>query len=416
MSSYRSDRIEIRPAQRQLLVDGQPVSLGARAFDLLVALVERRDRVVSKGDLLDLVWPGLIVEENNLQVQVSGLRKLLGPKAIATIPGRGYRFVAEPDVPTQVEATADLGGAPASSGLKLSTNLPAGLRALIGREADLAALDLLLIERRLVSIVGTGGLGKTRLAQAAAHGQVGRPRDGVWWVELAAQKDSLQVTTAVAAAAAVSIDRAKIPARLCSVDLLLVLDNCEQVIADVADLLSNALVVAPSVRWMTTSIEPLRLADECVYHLTALAIPPTDAPLQRAIGFGALKLFAVRARDADRKFAVTEENVSVAIDICRQLDGVPLAIEMAAARVRQLGLIGVRDHLKDRLHVLRSERDAPARQQTLRATLDWSYALLCRMRENYCVASPFLPTGSRSTSRRPSQATWSSTSWPSWTL
>ncbi|MET1083454.1 MAG: hypothetical protein ABWY12_10465, partial [Burkholderiales bacterium] len=107
-----------------------------------------------------------------------------------------------------------------------------------------------------------------------------------------------------------------------------------------------------------------------------MAIPPTDAPLERAIGFGALKLLALRASDADRKFAVTDENVSVAIDICRQLDGVPLAIEMAVARVRQLGLTGVRDHLKDRLHVLRSERDAPSRQQTLQATLDWSYALL----------------------------------------
>jgi predicted ATPase/DNA-binding winged helix-turn-helix (wHTH) protein len=371
------------PATRQLLVDNEPVLLGARAFDVLLALIEHRDRLVTKNELLDLVWPGLVVEENNLQVQISTLRKVLGPQAIATIPGRGYRFTAVLEGPPSTNAAAEP-REKSDSYPSLSvpmTNVSIGLHSLVGREEDLAVLHRLLANHRLVSVVGAGGIGKTRVAQAAAYAQLGRPGDGVWLVELAPITDPLQIITAVAAAAAVSVDRAQDPRSallraLRPLDMLLVLDNCEHVLGDVSSLVREALIAAPNVRWLTSSIEPLKLADEYVCRLGALAIPPPGTPLDQAMGFGALALFALRVHAADRHFALADENVAIAIDICRLLDGVPLALEMAAARLPLLGLAGVRDKLENRLHVLRAARGVPSRQQTLRATLDWSYALL----------------------------------------
>ncbi len=316
-------------------------------------------------------------------MQISTLRKVLGPQAIATIPGRGYRFTStlEGRSPTNPRTEpSDRSDSYPSSPASM-TNLSVGLISLVGREEELAILQGLLLSHRLVSIVGTGGIGKTRVAQAAAYAQVGRPGDGVWWVELAPITDPLQIITAVAAAAAVSVDRAQDPRTallhaLKPLDMLLVLDNCEHVLGDVSSLVREALIAAPNVRWLTTSIEPLKLADEYVYRLGALAIPPPSTGLDQALGFGALALFALRADAADRQFALGDENAAIAIDICRLLDGVPLALEMAAARLPLLGLAGVRDKLANRLHVLRAAGGVPSRQQTLRATLDWSYALL----------------------------------------
>lgn len=159
MTANRFDRVEIRPGQRQLLIDGQPVALGARAFDVLQALVERRDRIVGKNELLDLVWPGLVVEENNLQVQVSTLRKLLGPDAIVTVPGREYRFTLGAALQSESgppdESAAGTGAAtPRGFG-----NVPLPVEPPIGRDAEIAALRELVIAHRLVSIIGAGGIG-----------------------------------------------------------------------------------------------------------------------------------------------------------------------------------------------------------------------------------------------------------------
>ena len=194
----RCDAIEIRPAERQVRVNGKPAALGARAFDLLMALYERRDRVVGKNELLDLVWPGLVVEENNLQVQVSSLRKLLGPNAIATIPGRGYRFTLPDETlarrrnvaPSTAAATTDAptdAGAPADAAP--DGNLPAS-PPMVGRDDDLAAVAALLQRHPVVSIVGAGGIGKTRLALAVAQGCTLEAPEGRWWVELAPLADA----------------------------------------------------------------------------------------------------------------------------------------------------------------------------------------------------------------------------------
>src|SRR5664279_311648 len=191
--SYRFGRFELQPTGRRLLADNAPVALGARAFDLLVALVARSGQLVSKNDLLTLVWPGLVVEENNLQVQISSLRKLLGPQAIATIPGRGYRFVAPLNNETLAAGGSDV---PAISGLEAAaaarpsqTNLPLGWAPLLGRSADVLLLESLLASHRLVTLVGAGGIGKSRLALAVAKAEVERRRDGAWWIELAGLAD-----------------------------------------------------------------------------------------------------------------------------------------------------------------------------------------------------------------------------------
>src|SRR5436190_23855287 len=173
--SYRFGAVEVRPSERQLLVEGKPAAVGARAFDVLLALIDHRDRVVTKNELLDMVWPGLVVEENNLQVQVSTLRKLLGTQSVATVPGRGYRFTLVP------EGTDSAPSCP----LPHRHNLPAPLSSFIGREDEIAEVKALLGSSRLVTLTSVGGTGKTRLALQVAGELLEEYADGVWFVELA---------------------------------------------------------------------------------------------------------------------------------------------------------------------------------------------------------------------------------------
>jgi len=372
--------VQILPNSRALLVDGQPASVGGRAFDLLVALTERADRVVTKHELMDLVWPDVIVEENNLQVQISALRRLLGPAAIATVPGRGYRFTAPLDEAAPPPAPSRAAAAPRAQ----ASNLPSTSAALIGREADLSALARLLADARLVTVVGTGGIGKTRLVQACAADLHGQRHDGTWWVELALLPPGSNAD-AVAAAVARALDLRveagqagveRVCSVLCDQRLLLLLDNCEHLLAGAAAFGAALLRTAPAVTLLATSQEPLHLAGEQVYRLPLLALPE-DADLVHAEQYGAVALFVARARAADPRFALGEHNRAAVVDICRHLDGLPLAIELAAARVALLGVEGVRSRLGERLRLLtRARRDAAARQQTLRASLEWTLGLL----------------------------------------
>ena len=240
-SRVRFGTVLLDVEQRQLMIDGRPVRLGARAFDVLLALVERRDRAVSKDELFELVWPNVVVEENNLQVHISTLRKLLGPQTIATIPGRGYRFTADLDAFGKDSATDAQPAATVVTPTPATlSNLPPRLELLYGRDDDARAVGELLRTHPQVSIVGASGIGKTRLALAVANAQREHFPDGVWWVELAALSDGALVAGAIAGALGVRVGDGRpvletVIALLRKQTTLLVLDNCEQLLDTVGE-------------------------------------------------------------------------------------------------------------------------------------------------------------------------------------
>ena len=378
--------VEVRPAERQLLLAGQPAALGARAFDLLLELIEHRDRVVPKSELFDRVWPGLVVEENNLQVQISALRKLLGPQAIATIPGRGYRFSAALDGLTSGQSSATVRGLNLAAGRSDGaatplTNLPTELPPLYGRKKELQALCSLIDTHRLVTVVGAGGIGKSRLAQAAAHSLARRWPEGAWMVELAGLSDPALLPNVVAQALTITLSgqgeaNAELASGLAQRELLVVLDNCEHLLDAAASLAQAISEDAPKVTVLATSQEPLHLPAEQQYRVLPLTVP-SDAAASGAREFGAVALFEARVRAADPRFTLNEDSLAIVIDICRRLDGLPLAIELAAARVATLGLRPVHEKLDARFKLLTGGARATLRRhQTLRAALEWSYGLL----------------------------------------
>jgi len=378
----RFGHFEVRPAERVLRVDGHEAVLGARAFDLLLALIERRERLVTKQELLDVVWPGVVVEEHNIAAQISGLRKLLGARAIATVPGRGYRFTAQADDGGVVDALAPAAAkaAPAVA----QTNLPARLTPLVGRDDDLASLSALLRCHRLVTMVGAGGIGKSLLVQHLLD-RDRRSADyphGVCWVELAGINDPAALPARIGEALGVRSSSGEPIAGLCNavapLTMLVALDNAEHLLADVAHAAAALLDAAPGLRLIVTSQAPLRLAAEQVVRVGPLAVPDGPLPAEQAQAFGAVALFVERARGADARFVLSDDSAAAAIELCRQLDGLPLAIELAAVRAPLLGMHQLAASMHDRLQLLTRSRDAaaPPRQQTLRAALEWSCSFL----------------------------------------
>jgi predicted ATPase len=332
-------------------------------------LLASRERVVPKSELMDRVWPGLVVEENNLQVQVSTLRKLLGTGAIATVPGRGYRWTLAADGDGVPAAAVDRGAPPPG---------PDAAAALFGRETELDALADRIQEHRLVSLVGAGGVGKTRLARAVLARLGVRFADGAVLIELAPVADPARVADTVARA--VGIDPAGRPPAQALADglaeraMLVVLDNAEHLTDAVGALLAALLPRAPAVHWLITSQQRLRLGAEQLLRLDPLPLPPSA---EAAGDSAAVRLFVARVGALQPAFALTPENTADVAEICRLLDGLPLALELGAARVPLLGVAGVRGHLDQCLRLLRGgAREAPARQQSLAATLAWSHGLL----------------------------------------
>ncbi len=388
-----SQRFELQPAERRLLVDGQPAALGRRALDLLIVLAARPDHLLTKNELLDRVWPGLVVEEANLQMQISNLRKLLGGEVIATVPGRGYRFTAavgsaaaaSASTPASASAVAPAAASTPVPALvaAVSSATPAPPRAaahrLIGRDHDLARLeDLLRQGGGCVTLVGTSGVGKTSLARAAAGRWCGR----VVWVDLAALAHGSQMAGALARALGLHLTGgddeapAQLVAALRGEVLLLVLDNAEHLIQPCAELAALLRPLA-DVQLLVTSQAPLAVAGERVLRLEPLVLPGPEANLGVGAAQGALALLVERIVAADHRFEATPAVLPLLRAVCAQLDGLPLALEMAAARVPLLGLQGVHDALAQRFALLtRGHRDAATRHRTLHNALDWSYRLL----------------------------------------
>lgn len=378
----RFGRFTLRPATRELLDGETRLRLGTRAFDLLLALAQARGEVVSRETLFERAWPGLVVLDDNLKVQIMALRKLVGAHAIATVPGRGYRFTErlqdDPAAHSPPSATSDL----ASSGEVRSSSLPAHLPALFGRAEDLTVAASLLRRHAVVTIAGAAGIGKTSLALHLAQQVRGEFADGAWLIELAAISDPGQVAPLVARSLGIvaqdeTVAVATIAAALRSQSMLLVLDNCEHVLDEVVSLVDALTRAAPNVRVVATSQEVLKLGAEQVLRLAPLAVADADADPEAAAQSGAVQLFVARAQAADRGFALTRENLAAVVEICRRLDGLPLAIELAAVRLPLLGLEGTRARLNERFRVLTGgARSRPRRQQTLRAAFEWSHDLL----------------------------------------
>jgi predicted ATPase/DNA-binding winged helix-turn-helix (wHTH) protein len=375
----------LHPGKRLLLRGTQPVRIGSRAFELLLILVESPGKTVGKRELMARVWPTTVVEEGALRVHVAALRKLLGGgrgrgRYIESVTGQGYRFVASVTSPGDAAPHPDSVRVTADADLH---KLPLPLTRAIGRANIVSTLTSRLAHRRLVTIVGPGGVGKTTVAIESANQLRDVYPDGVRFVELAPIAAPSALPTAVAAALALeggSMDAlANIEEHLRHKRVLLLVDNCEHLVDEVVLLAERLLRRLPGLRILATSREPLRAAGESVLRLPPLELPSSREPLTaaEAVRFPAIQLFCERATASVHTFELRDADVPVVMEICRRLDCLPLAIELAAARVSQLGVRGVCASLDDWLGLsTRGQRPALSRHRSLRATFDWSYGIL----------------------------------------
>src|SRR6266542_3179413 len=371
---YRFGAFKLQLDERRLLKDGQSVVLRPRAFDLLAALVDRAGHLVTKDELLDRVWPKMVVEETALRVQLSALRKVLGDEAIATVSGQGYRFTLP----------VTMGDAEANRASTAKQNLPHQLTSFVGREQEMAQLEELVLSNRLVTLTGAGGAGKTRLAIEVASRLIDAFPDGVWLVELATLSDPRLVPQATAQALALP----KQPTRpvietlsdyLALKKLLLVLDNAEHLLEGCVQFVDLILRHSPDVAVLVTSCERLAITGELTYRVPSLTVPETSDTLrpETVSRYEGVRLFVERAKLGRPDFDVTTGNASAVASICARLDGMPLAIELAAPRLRLMSAEELSQRLDRRFALLTDgSRTALPRHRTLRSTIDWSYDLL----------------------------------------
>ncbi|RWK09828.1 winged helix-turn-helix domain-containing protein [Mesorhizobium sp.] len=343
------------------------IGLSARSIDMLFVFLERPNVLVEKRELFDLLWPGVIVEENTLHVHMSALRKALGPNFVATVHGRGYRYVGPP--PTRIQErtapTARSGG-----------NLSLYRMECIARDAETRRLVEFVNQYPLVTILGPGGVGKTTLALKAAEELTGGFQDGVWVVDLASVPDGSFVESAIMQVLGIPV-RTETTPLLALLDMLrplsglLVLDNCEHVAHAVANIVRSLLSDATRLRIVTTSQVPLGLSGEHIFKLAPFAVETTSES-----GRSAAEMFLIHCYEAQGETLAADE-LPLVRQLCVRLDGVALALKMAAARSATLGLAEVDRQLAERMGELSTDwGDTPGRHRSLAASLEWSYGLL----------------------------------------
>jgi predicted ATPase/DNA-binding winged helix-turn-helix (wHTH) protein len=376
------------PSERLLTREGVPVELSARALDILITLLSRPNEVIGKSDLLAQVWPDVTVEEGSLRFHVANLRKALGDgkdgaRYITTMPGRGYCFVASISRSSDRGRVRQVRVVAAAAASFPHANLPGRLIGMLGRDDDVLKLSVRLNADRFVTIVGSGGVGKTTVAVAVGHHLIEAFAGAVLFVDLSMLGDPDLVATVVASMLGLSVQSAdaapSLIAYLRDKRILLILDTCEHLIEAVAALASTIFMAAPQVHILATSRETLQVEGEHVYRLDTLACPPEDLGLTAAVAqtFPAPKLFVERAVASGARLDHSDAEAAIVVAICRKLGGVALAIELAARRVEAYGLHQTAALLDQRLTLLWvGPRTAPPRQKTLQATLDWSYGLL----------------------------------------
>jgi predicted ATPase/DNA-binding winged helix-turn-helix (wHTH) protein len=382
---YESGEWEVDLARRELRARGVPVPIGGRAFEIIEVLVQAAGELVTKNDLSARIWPGAIVEDNTLQFHISAIRKALGSDRgmLKTASGRGYRLLG---AWTSRESTSSVDSVDLepmrSPAEPFQTNLPAAASELVGRTNAVQHLRGLLSAYRVVTLTGPGGIGKTRLAFEVARGLFPSFQGDVRLVELVSLSDPGLAPTAVAAGLGLKLGGEEISTEsvaraIGARKLLLVLDNCEHMVDAAAKLAETILRMCPRTIVLATSREILKIEGEYVYRVPSLDVPPQHEQPDHISVHSAVQLFIATTRAWCSDFSPDRENLPAIAAICRRLDGIPLAIELAATRVASLGLQQVAADLDDRLAVLTSgRRTALPRHQTLRATLDWSYELL----------------------------------------
>ncbi len=400
--AFRFGGFKLYRKRKQLFEDGQPLRLGSRALEILIALVERAGELVSKDELVAIVWPRTVVEESSLRVHVAALRKVLGDgqagaRYILNQPGRGYLFVAPV---TRIQERPDELRVPPAPPLgdEHPGRLPARLTRMIGRAEAVELLAAQLKFGRFVTLVGPGGIGKTTMALAVAEAQRQGFEDGVCYIDLVPIDNGELIPSLLMAGLGLTLQVAgleNLEAYIRDRRMLIVFDNCEHLVDALAPLVEHLLKTAPGLHVLATSREPMRADGEWLHRLGSLAAPPPFSEpkgelkvdlkgelkggltAEQALRFPAVELFVERATASVDDFTLSDRDASLVGELCHRLDGNPLAIELAASRVDLFGLRGLSAQLDS--HVLQLKglrRDAPTRHHSLSTMLAWSYQLL----------------------------------------